>query len=569
MTPMTQRFAAGIRRYTDTRRLDLVADPRDTLIAAQAEQITVLEALVADLRKRLEAAERAGSRKSGNSSMPPSSDDLPGRKPPRGQRPAAERAEKKKPGETAGQSGGVDDLGGPDRAADHYPGGACPCGLDLADAKDLGITQSYQQEEIPAAPAERVQHDLHTVRCACGKAHTAPRPAGVPEATLSIGPRLRALAVYLVIFQHVPVQRCRQLIADVAGAAVSDGFIHSCLAKAADLAADVMALIRALITAAPVAGFDETTLRSAPAGEKKYVHGAFTEMYSAFWLGARSLDSMEDAGILPEFAGIVVSDRYQNYFHPRWEHIAGNQACLAHLLRDFEDCAESYPDAVWPVQAQRALRGMIHAWHAAVEQGLPAIPADTLKPLDHEFRHAVLAGLASVPRVPGPEEQHQAEGPAASCSNSARTGRTTCSASPRTRASGRRTTSASAASAPSRPSRRSPGAWPATTSPRTAWTSAATSTRPASTARMPWMPCTTSCLASPGDRQHSRSPVTAITTPCHPSPHVNGLNAYPADPVSGRINYGAIQPASRPPLAELVIRLISRGKATPNRDRKG
>jgi hypothetical protein len=92
MTLMTQQFAAGIRHYTDTRKLDLAADPRDALIAAQAEQITVLEALVADLRKRLEAAERAGSRNSGNSSMPPSSDDLPGRKPPRGQRRAAERA---------------------------------------------------------------------------------------------------------------------------------------------------------------------------------------------------------------------------------------------------------------------------------------------------------------------------------------------------------------------------------------------------------------------------------------------------------------------------------------------
>jgi len=33
-------------------------------------------------------------------------------------------------------------------------------------------------------------------------------------------------------------------------------------------------------------------------------------------LGARSLDSMEDTGILPEFAGIVVSDRYRNYFNP-------------------------------------------------------------------------------------------------------------------------------------------------------------------------------------------------------------------------------------------------------------
>ncbi len=112
---------------------------------------------------------------------------------------------------------------------------------------------------------------------------------------------------------------------------------------------------------------------------------------------------MEDAGILPDFAGIVVSDRYQNYFNPRWEHVTGNQPCLSHLLRDYEDCAETYPGAVWPVQAQRALRGIIHAWHAAVEQGLTAIPADVLKPLAHEFRHAVLAGLASVPRVPGPK----------------------------------------------------------------------------------------------------------------------------------------------------------------------
>jgi hypothetical protein len=386
-------------------------DPRDALIGeqaarleAQAERIAALEAVVADLREQLAAAQRAASRNSGNSSMPPSSDDLPGRQMPRKQRRAPERAEKKRRrGKQPGSPGASMTWEVPDRTEDHYPQGACWCGMDLADAEDLGVARSYQQEEIPAAPAERVQHDLHQARCACGRVHTATRPAGVPDSALSIGPRLRALAVYLVVFQHVPVQRCRQLIADVTGAVVSDGFIHSCLARAASLAKDVVALIRALITAAPVAGFDETTLRSGPAGEKKYVHGAFTEECSAFWLGARSLEAMEDAGILPGFAGVVVSDRYQNYFSARWEHIAGNQACLSHLLRDYEDCAETYPGAVWPVQAQRALRGMIHAWHAAAGQGLPAIPADALKPLEREFRHAVLAGLASVSRIPGPK----------------------------------------------------------------------------------------------------------------------------------------------------------------------
>jgi transposase len=135
------------------------------------------------------------------------------------------------------------------------------------------------------------------------------------------------------------------------------------------------------------------------------VHGAFTRRYPAFWLGTRGLDTMEDAGILPDFAGITVADRYKNYWNPRWEHILGHQACCTHLLRDFEDCAETHPGAIWPVQAQRALRGPVRAWHDSLDQGLPAIPAGTLTPLEREFRHAVLAGLASVRRVPGPKNQ--------------------------------------------------------------------------------------------------------------------------------------------------------------------
>jgi hypothetical protein len=165
----------------------------------------------------------------------------------------------------------------------------------------------------------------------------------------------------------------------------------------------VARLIKTLITAAHVAGFDETTLRCGPAGQKKYVLAAVTERYSLFFLGRRTLESFRDFGILPAFGGVVVSDRYANYFHDGWEHIAGNQACLAHLIRDYQDAAESYPAAVWPVQAQRALRGLIRAWHAARRQGLAEIPAHVAGPLTREFRHAVLAGCSDVPRIPGPK----------------------------------------------------------------------------------------------------------------------------------------------------------------------
>ena len=261
--------------------------------------------------------------------------------------------------------------------------------------------------------ARRIQHDLHEVRCACGRAHVAARPDGVADAAASIGPNLRALAVYLVVFQHVPIERCARLIADVTGAQVSAGFVHSCLAKAAGVVADVVKLIKTLITAAYVAGFDETTLRCGPAGQKKYVLAAVTERYSLFFLGARTLESFREFGILPAFAGVVVSDRYQNYFHPGWEHIAGNQACLAHVIRDYEDAAECWPGAVWPVQAQRALRGLIHAWHRARDAGLGEIPEPIRDPLIREFRHAVLAGLSDMPRIPGPKSitaQHPGRG---------------------------------------------------------------------------------------------------------------------------------------------------------------
>jgi transposase len=398
----------------------LPEDPRDALIREQAarleaqderiaghgEQIAALEALVAELREQLDAALRAASRNSGNSSMPPSGDDLPGRRPPaRRERRAAERAERKrKPGKQPGSPGAAMRWERPDKVIDHLPQGSCGCGLDLADAADLGVARSYQQQDVPEPrPAVRYQHDLHKARCACGKVHLAARPAGVPDAPLSVGPRLSAMAVYLSVFQHVPVERAQFLISDLTGGVVSAGFVHSCLGKAAGLAADAVRLIRTLIAAAPVAGFDETTLRSGPAGEKKYVHGAFTELYSAFHLGTRGLETMREAGILPSFAGIAVTDRYKGYYSETWENFAGRQACAAHLIRDLADCSETYPGAGWPEQAQRALRGLIRAWHTAREQGLPAIPAAGREPLETEFRRAVTVGLAAVSRVPGPK----------------------------------------------------------------------------------------------------------------------------------------------------------------------
>ena len=420
---------------------ELPADPRDALIreqaerlgeqerrlAAQAEQIAALEAMVADLRDRLAAAERAGSRNSGNSSMPPSADDLPGRKPPAKQRRAAERAEKKKRGKQPGSPGASMTWEVPDRIEDHYPEGSCPCGRDLADAADLGVARSFQQEEIPAAPAERVQHDLHEGQCACGRTHVAARPAGVPDSALSIGPRLRALAVYLVVFQHVPVERCRQLIADVTGAAVSDGFIHSCLATAASLAADVVAAdprpdhrrrgrrVRRDHAAVRAGRGEEIRPRRV----HRAVLGVLARRPEPGGDGRRRDPAglRRDRGLrpVPELLPPPVEA------HRREPGVPVLTSCAT-----IEDCAESYPGAIWPVQAQRALRGLIHAWHAAREQGLDAIPADVREAAGARVpARRPRRAWPACPASPG-RRTARSSSPAASCSNSAATAAATC-----------------------------------------------------------------------------------------------------------------------------------------------
>ena len=230
-------------------------DPRDALIHELTAQVSELTALVAELREQLEAARRAASRNSGNSSLPPGGDDQPGRQP-RGERRAAERAEKKRSrGKQPGSPGAAMRWREPDDTLDYFPAGACACGEDLAGAADLGVARSYQQEDVPQPrPSRRYQHNLHKAKCACGKVYVAERPDGVPDAPLSVGPRLSAMAVYLSVFQHLPVERAQQPISDLTGGIVSAGFVHSCLAKAAGLVRSPVALIRALIAASPAAG---------------------------------------------------------------------------------------------------------------------------------------------------------------------------------------------------------------------------------------------------------------------------------------------------------------------------
>ena len=84
---------------------------------------------------------------------------------------------------------------------------------------------------------------------------------------------------------------------------------------------------------------------------------------------------------------------------------ATHQLCCAHILRDLEDAAQTYPDAHWPTQIQDALRELIHYANLARESGHQAIPAHVTDRLISLFRHGVRVGLSQVRRVPGPKSR--------------------------------------------------------------------------------------------------------------------------------------------------------------------
>lgn len=359
------------------------------MVVAQAELIEQQANRIAELTAQVEELARRLGQNSGNSSLPPSSDRFA--KPKRQRRKASGR----KPGKQPGAPGaGLALVADPDEVIEHEPGacGGCGAGLDGAEAAGMIVRQV---RDVPLVGVRVVEHRLHKRACGCGAVTTATAPVGVDE-PVSYGPNLRAVAVYLVVFQHVPVERAALLIADLTGAQVSTGWVSAQIARAADALVDVEALIKTLLTLAAVIGVDETSVNVA--GNKQWLHVARTERLTAYHLHeSRGRVAVNEFGVLPGYSGTVVRDALAVYD----AYPAACALCAAHLIRELTAVAEQQPTAQWPVQARSALADLAALATAANEQGLPAIPPDQAAEPLRLLRHAVLVGLSEHPRAAG------------------------------------------------------------------------------------------------------------------------------------------------------------------------
>jgi transposase len=362
---------------------------RCALLEEQNEQ---LAAANERLTKRVAELERRLNRNSGNSNFPPSQDVFG---PPKDERPEAKPKEQAKRGKRKGAPGaGLGMVENPDQVKNHRPHACAGCGSHLRGAPSAGFARR-QVRDIPLVTVKVTEHRLHKIRCDCGHTTTAGAPEELAGSPASYGPNLRALAVYLVVFHHVPVERTAILIADLTGAAVSTGWVSTMVAEAADLTADSLNLIRALLMLGHVLHADETTTKIS--GKRRWLHVACTEHLTHLALAPRSREGANSLGILPGFRGTLVHDSLSLYAgYPNADH----QLCGAHLIRELTAAEQDHPTQKWHQQIRWALAGLNRQALRVRAGEIPEIGPASLLFYQQHYHRGVTAGLALHPRAP-------------------------------------------------------------------------------------------------------------------------------------------------------------------------
>ncbi|MCB9352252.1 MAG: transposase [Lewinellaceae bacterium] len=132
----------------------------------------------------------------------------------------------------------------------------------------------------------------------------------------------------------------------------------------------------------------------ARANRQAYAHVASASKHTFFYLGKRDYATMDEMGILPEFKGIAIHDRYANYFGYNCEH----GLCNAHLLRDLEAVIEQNND-YWACELQQLLKNINKAVKRAEITRKTAFSASHCAQYRQRYMNWVKVGLKLHPAV--------------------------------------------------------------------------------------------------------------------------------------------------------------------------
>ncbi len=355
-----------------------------------------LVALVAKLEARVAEMERRLGQNSGNSGLPSSRDSAKER-----QRQAVERKRRRenisggkgrKKGKQKGAAGfGPKQTPDPDEVIEHRPEQCSACGEDLSGV-DGEVQARRQVIDLPEPKPVVTEHRAMSCGCSCGATTVAKFPAGV-RAPVSFSPRVRAVVLYLLARQHIPVERVQEAMADLYGLCLSKGAIDSFYTEAARRLVPFIAALVAVLKTLKVLHADETTDR---VGTKTcWMHVLSTKAYTFIHASmTRGADAIAEMGVLAGYTGVVVHDRLALYWKFRK---AKHGLCGAHLLRDLEQVAHVASQRGWASGLSRLLCEINKACDQARLAGHRRLAPTLMRDFTARYDELVADGIAANP----------------------------------------------------------------------------------------------------------------------------------------------------------------------------
>lgn len=361
-----------------------------TLVRGLLERLDQQQAQIITLTARVKALEDQRAQNSSNSSKPPSSDYV---------KPAPKSLRQvsgKLPGGQPGHRGDtLKMVAHPDQVVVHGLAQCQQCGGSLTHVQP----EAWQRRQVFEVPAPRLvvtEHRIAHKSCpCCGRLNQGLFPASV-SAPVQYGPRLKALALYLIDFQLLPYGRTSEFFADVFGHSISEGTLCEMTRTCYERLAEPEQQIKQALAAASVGHFDETGFYVEDS--RRWLHVASTAQLTHYgWHEKRGHDATDALGILPVFAGVAIHDGWRSYRRYGCAH----GLCNAHHVRELSFVAERYGQA-WSTQMKALLLEIKQAVDEAKAAGAAALAA--LKRRRYRARYALILqeGIrANPPPVPG------------------------------------------------------------------------------------------------------------------------------------------------------------------------
>lgn len=361
----------------------MIIERQNQTIATLTERIVQLEIRIAELEARLNQNSR-------NSNRPPSTD---GFRRPKSQRKKGERP----PGGQKGHKGQtLEWVETPDQVKLHQVTACEGCGESLEHIEPIKIEQR-QVHDIPPMKIIVTEHRGEHKECPnCGRYNRAKFPPEV-QYPVQYGWNLKALMVYLCIYQLLPYERISETFNDLFGQSVSKATLVKAVSDCYQNLAGVEEKIRELLAGAQVLNVDETGMRVN--GIRQWLHVASTELLT--WYGhhrKRGSRATDDLQILPKFRGTLVHDFWASYFRYPCNHAL----CKVHLLRELKGISENYGQK-WSEQMHDLILEMKKAVDTAKDLSQPLRHQQII---DFEKRYGIIieTGIQENP-TPYPDKQ--------------------------------------------------------------------------------------------------------------------------------------------------------------------